>query len=335
MVKRNDNIETLRVVAMLFIVLGHVCVFRDGGGIVEKGVASFGVWATNVFAFITGWYGMRFKPEKIYKMLALGLYAAFLLCIGSYFMHGGVRFAYSLGWFGNAYLALFLLSPLINAAIETLTKNDDVRPLRNTWIIYSFAMLLNWLPLSYFNIDLKMLGFEAHSVNQLLYIYVTAQYLRRSGFYEHFTLVQMLVSFIVLAVVGFVWSAVAGFLHTELMRSLFVGTRDYNSPLVLLMSVSLFGIFNKVDTFGRLGNVCVFLAPSMFSIYLIHEGCNRYVSREIYNKYAYLNFSQSILGTLMSLVVAALIVFAICLLLDLIRRLFVGVLQKAVNLKRR
>jgi len=45
-------------------------------------------WATNAFAFISGWFGIRFSWHKAIGFLGLGLYASFILLLAAPFVTG-------------------------------------------------------------------------------------------------------------------------------------------------------------------------------------------------------------------------------------------------------
>ena len=138
---RQSNMELLRIVAMLMVMVLHT------------GYASFGyprtVWlqaeplrwlgltmtevytvaCVNIFVLITGWFGTTFRTkgavrlavQPVYVTLVLALYvwlAGLPLPTG---VMGYVRPIWNY-WFVCSYLVLYLLTPMLNAFVE---KSDE------------------------------------------------------------------------------------------------------------------------------------------------------------------------------------------------------------------
>ena len=319
--KRDESVEVLRNFLMFLIVLGHMCLYKESGvTVVFKGVATFGCWATDAFVLISGWYGVRFAWGKIIKFLGLGLFASLVCLLISPLSGLGVQFRYSLGWFGKAYFGLLLFAPIVNAAIDSLREKGGEKALRTAWVAYAVLMLVNWLPVRFFGIDLAIPGFEGLTFNTLLFVYVSGRVLRGVNWTGTVNVKTLLAIFIGLTVVNYAWSCAAGFLPGALAKSIFVGTKDYNSPLVLSLAVFGFLVFKRSRFPAWIGTTCAFLSPSLFSVYLIHEGCNRFVSHAVYNRYLFFKMGNGAIAEVATIVLAAILVFAVCILLDLVRR---------------
>lgn len=319
--KRDESVEVFRSFLMFLIVLGHMCLYHEGGTqTISKGVATFGCWATDAFVLISGWYGVRFAWDKVVKFLGLGFFASLVCLLLSPLSGLGVQFRYSFGWFGKAYLGLLLFAPIINAAIDGLREKGGERALRTAWAAYAILMLANWLPVRYFGIDLAIPGFEGLTFNTLLFVYMTGRVLRGVDWTGTVNVKVLWAIFIGLTITNYAWACAAGFLPGEMAKSIFVGTKDNNSPLVLSLAVFGFLIFRRSQFPGWVGKTCVFLSPSLFSVYLIHEGCNRFVSHAVYNRYAFFKMGNGAIAEVASVVFAAILVFIACVLIDFIRR---------------
>lgn len=126
---RQSNLELLRIVSILMIVMMHFC---SQGGITANGnlpialLASGGRIAVNVFLLIGCWFMVDspFRPERIVKiylqvvfysipitllMLALGESGGF-----RNLFQGLVPFFGRSVWFASAYISLIALSPFLN-----------------------------------------------------------------------------------------------------------------------------------------------------------------------------------------------------------------------------
>lgn len=69
---RSSNFELLRIICMLFIVLGHLIMAHNDVGVGEYMVSHiirpFSVVAVNIFVMISGYFGIKFKLERLIKL---------------------------------------------------------------------------------------------------------------------------------------------------------------------------------------------------------------------------------------------------------------------------
>ena len=138
---RNPGVEFMRCCMMLFIVLHHCCYHGGIGGVVPGGISEMTMFCVDAFVFISGWYGIRLKWRKVCDFFALGVFYVLLSGLGAGITSRGWSFRFSLGWFGNCYLALMMASPFLNAATESL-KEQGVRYLFWAWT--SLAATPRW-----------------------------------------------------------------------------------------------------------------------------------------------------------------------------------------------
>ena len=322
--KRNLDIEVLRCFLMLIIVIYHGCnngpFSVDGENHDVKFLAWFLFWATNAFVFISGWFGIRFSWRKVLKFLGLGLYASVLLMLLSPFVAKGFSWRFSLGWFGNSYLALMLVSPLINAGLEALeAKSKQV--LCVAWIAYAVAMFLSWLPLNSY-VKLGVPGWmDGHSFNTMLFIYVSAYVLKRSAWFCGITRMRAIIIF-----------ALAQICHVLLLgavvvspacKNLLAGALDYNSPALLVMGAMMFMIFYRTNFPSWLKKTAFYISPSVFMVYLLHSGGNPVVAEPIFH--GVLSsvdnmFMPVMFHRVFAVIVGGVAIFLACVICDIIRR---------------
>ena len=145
---RSSNIELLRIVLMTMIVLWHFIV--HGVGMAHDEVytdnlynwshlliAPFLCFHVNCFIFISGYFGITLKKEKVLSLLLmLGFYgvvtmladpiinkgAGFLDFLHWNFWQSLFPFSDGGWWFMTNYLALMFLSPILNKGFDALTK---------------------------------------------------------------------------------------------------------------------------------------------------------------------------------------------------------------------
>ena len=141
---RQSNIELLRFMSMLMIVIFHI-----NGHALESGALLSSQWvaynlthtltttATSVFVLISGYFGIHFKIKGllnlylrcfIWGLVGYLLYVVFtdnplkLTTLAARVM----PFTHNKWWFIITYLELYFLSPILNAAIEMFDKKKHM-----------------------------------------------------------------------------------------------------------------------------------------------------------------------------------------------------------------
>ena len=322
--KRNYNIEVLRCFLMFVIVLGHCCNFGPyAGSVVSKGILGLTIYGVNTFVFISGWYGITLGYRKILNLLGLGLFASCVLSLASIGL-GEFRFGYSLGWFGNCYVALMLISPIVNEGLESLRKKSD-KVFTAAYLAYAVAMIINWVPIKCLGIDLSVSGWSGLSFNTMLFVYVTGRYLRTRTWIVNIQTWSLACAILFLLSVVQGWGAVSAYTSANsLVHAIFTGSRDYNSPMVLTLAPAFFLLFLRIKIPALIGKVCAYIAPSMFSVYLLHEGTMSSVSRVLYNRYGAMSGIANSGMIVVEIFASAVLIFIVTTTCDIIRRVVWG-----------
>ncbi len=135
-IKRNSNIELLRIIAMFMVLALHVNFMTIGEPTTEETINSpvstfLRVFfqmscniAVNLFVLISGWFGIKFSYKGMIKftfqcvfiltfMYILGLCVGNAVLAPKYILE--CFFLEDNAWFVKAYLFLFALSPVLNA----------------------------------------------------------------------------------------------------------------------------------------------------------------------------------------------------------------------------
>ena len=313
--KRDLSIEFLRCLLMALIVFYHACVVFDSfhPDMLVTGCGALTCFSTNCFAFISGWYGIRTTPSRIVRFLGLGLFFTLaFLAFGS----GGVR--YQLGWYGNAYLMLMLFAPIFNRSVESLAD------FRRVWFLLTGYMILLWLPLEKMGMFLEVDGWKGPSVYTVFYMYATGLLLSRTDWAKGarrsrvWAFVALIISLSV--VLSFVSHKYPGLeLHVW----------AYNSPFMVSLAIGVFLLFRSVSMPRKIHLISGFCAPSMFSVYLIHEGIGSSFFVPLMRHYERIMYDNGLPGICCAISVAGLI-FLSCLCCDLVRRLMFAILKWAM-----
>ena len=280
-------------------------------------------WCVNGFIFITGYYGIRYRFDKLLLLFATAYISAGLSYLIFTPLTGervnilsSVKYAaYNGGdyWFVGSYAVLMLLSPAIN---EILEKHCDIKQWK-WWLPVMILGLWSWaidwrfhrvfegiLP----QYDLgygRTLGMGAFSPITLILCYIGARFCHKyqdSKIFKN----KLLLLAIMVVLIPFV--------------SLGFGLSRYSSPFAFTIAACGFFLFKGIKLPNYIGKIFIFLAPSMLGVYLIH--CTdiglsfiRMIKSYLINIYHYPNF--------VSCLVTSCLVFCIVLLADLARRLLI------------
>lgn len=147
----------------------------------------------------------------------------------------------------------------------------------------------------------KTPGLDAYGGITLTAIYAAARVCRRIKIDEHVK------TWCLIAALPILWIATG------------IGLGDYNSPFAFALAAVCFLLFMRLQIPSKIGNFVVWLAPSMFSVYLIH-------TNEIGAKFISA-ITERLLGAgaISAIVLTSIVVFVLALLLDAPRRLLCAI----------
>jgi len=132
---RQSNVELLRLLSMLMIVVWHFnghALNPSNSTIVSNAFQSLTVAATTIFVLISGYFGIRFRVRSVVKLylqcFIWGLVSYLLCCIildepiGNAILGRFFAFTHNKWWFIDCYLYLMFAAPLLNIAVENMSK---------------------------------------------------------------------------------------------------------------------------------------------------------------------------------------------------------------------
>lgn len=334
--QRQSNLELLRIVAILFVLVVHV-------DYIALGIPTWEEWkanmlsssarifveqscliCVNLFVLVSGWFGIKATQKKLASLLFQVLFCSLsAMTIAHWFL--GAEIGYKdliksllIGypyWFVASYFLLFLFSPMFNSFIETCPKKQ----------LFHFLCLFFTLSTLFGIAPHDLAGFKnGYGALSFFGLYLLGRYMRvHSGKmfvfkpaidFCVFLLLVLLSSFGLLVIIK--W---------ELPYSSFF--TSYNAPFVVVESVFFFLLFTKIRDFQS--RVVNYLAPSAFSIYLIHTHpllFESYLqeSRVLFESYSGLHYWWRIS-------VFVFLVGITCILIDQIRRLLWNWLANWLN----
>ncbi len=325
---RNYGIDLLRILSMFMVVVLHTL---GKGGILSAvpklSVNSEILWfieilcycAVNCFLMISGYVAVnsRYKYSSIislwlhvifYTVVITGIFA---IITPEKITADVIKYAFfpvltRHYWYFTGYFALFLLMPILNTAMEHLTKGQFKAALVIIFVLFSTLTTV-------FNKDVFQLD-QGYSLIWMMFPYIFGGYFKRFGIPEKLTSVKCFMLYLASAVLAFIGRFLA---VRDVIIFKDISLIEYTSPLILLCSVFLFLAFCQIKTGDRVNKVIAFISPLSFGVYLIHTQkliwnnliANRFVS--------FAEFSTPRL--ILAVFATAICIFVLCLIIDYIR----------------
>ncbi|MBQ2199582.1 MAG: acyltransferase family protein, partial [Bacteroidaceae bacterium] len=339
--ERQSNMELLRLVAMMMILVMHMDYGAFGlptaEGVEQAPMTTFGrifvehlcLVAVNVYVLISGWFGIRPKMKSFVRlMLQVAMYSiiitgAFLLLGKTTFKIGYVTDMLIIGkqyWFVVSYLLLYLVSPILNTFVEHSSKREFQWMLL---VFFGFQFVYSWI----FGLEEFAGGYSALS---FMGLYLLARYVKiyendnerrrtkdnnqdnhpdgiASRFTLHasrFTFSQLLALYLFIAAITALFVFLAYGWKGNSFGDACAGIfAHYNSPFIVVSSLVVLLMFSKLEFQSKVIN---YLSSSAFAVYLIHAHpllWDEYLNLfpPIYAKY------PNLLGVLLMMLVAVII----------------------------
>lgn len=237
----------------------------EPGLVISTFLTAFCFIGVNCFVLLSGYYGIKCRLVSIINLyfictfynllgfiLADDMHADLLVCLkNSLFV-----FSHNNWWFIKCYICLYLISPILNAAISVLTKKEYIRTL-------IFLTIIN-VYLGYFwsGSEANLNGF---TVMQFIYIYMIGAYLKKHVEVSHSIKYRphFVYSYIILSVLWAIFTLL-DFVYPVPHWN----WEAYNNPLLLLSSISFFAWIMSFKFYNEKVN---YLASSVLAAYLIQD----------------------------------------------------------------
>ena len=326
--QRESNIELLRIVVMLFIILHHLIVHAIYPDVLEghNGCTSaFMVYsvlegflyvAVNVFILISGYFGIRLRARKIWSLyLQCAFYGLLTYLFGV--IVGTVEFVphtlitksvlifshLSSWWFVVCYLILMILSPLLNFGMSMMRKKEYMFVL----ICMTFLQIyLGWFwQKSVYDVD-------GYNILNFIYLYLIGGYIARFVSNDKPTAQRnIIITTYIICAIAF---AGCNIIHA-IWKIPFGNVWGYNNPIVIIGAISLF-LFAR--TFEVQSKVINLLASGVLAAYLMTD--IPYVGDFIYREYSELaSMIPSMVLTIVVTICAAICVVLLACCIDVVR----------------
>lgn len=340
-IKRNSNIELLRIISILLIIISHYSVHSS---IVTNNLpmgfnrllfenAVLGNIGVIIFILITGYYLIsNEKPFKLKKFLNLYLEVLFYSSIFYFIfillgrekitvlglLHNLIPISHASYWFMSVYLIMYLFSFYINKFLNSLKREEHFRFILISLIILTIGLITNSL---YYITELL----------QFIIFYSIGGYLKK---YPDNKLNQIKKNYIILfiTIILLIFSTILIDLLSK-KYAVFIGLSSYyysrNSILSILFSISIFNIF--VLRKERSNKIINYISQYVLGVYLISD--NNYVRSVLWSDILRVPDYVYSRPFIIHMIFSVVIVFVVCLVIEFVRkntieRLYMPLIEK-------
>ena len=311
--KRDSSFELLRLLSQYMIVLGHlfmVIVIPSTGVPFFKGMMFPLHVAVPCFVMISGYFGIKASFKGLINLLKFILVLYVPLLIAKFLMIGGgvndvlsILFPISRTntWFVRTYLWLFLISPLVNKALEHSTFQNKLYYTLTLFVISNYAGTIGN--------DVSLVN--GNNIVTFLFYYLVGHLLSETKeIWNKRDRQKVILFYLICNVLVITFVSIWG--NNRIVNGIFEYCFvRYNSPMLWINAISTFVIICGMNIRSDKVNV---LAKSSLSIYLLH--CS-FVSWMFVKPAmaALLDFSSSTLFIFFSSCLLALMIVIICIVI--------------------
>lgn len=334
---RNSAIELLRIISMLMVLIVHI----DGASLGlpsadilplrslstadwwKLSVESVSIIGVNCFTLISGYFCIRLKVKSVAAYLFQCVFYAVGIATIAFaldkinetaWLNSFLVLTHTDLWYVPAYFALMLLSPILNEGAGRLSTRHL------SWTVAGFLIYNLWAGW-WWGGKFNPTGY---TVVNLVLIYLIGQLLRRLSDNTLMPVNRMRVA----CIITYILSTIGILVSTLLLPSNMAFA--YNSPFVILASVSFFMIFNTLQLKSAIINR---LAVSAFAVYLIHKTpfiWNGYFRPTV--KWAWTNLDLPVFT--ITMIASVVGIYLVVWVIDRLRQLMWNYISSAVHIQR-
>ncbi len=323
-VKRNSNIELLRIIAMFMVLMLHVNVFSIGlpnhedfnanplSSITRIFFQSFAEIAVDLFVLISGWFGIKYTTRGLLRFLYQSFFIVVCMTIVGYIFTAPIVMTdivkqclfFSKLWFIVAYGGLYIIAPILNSFIENSTEKK-----------FRLTLIAFFLYQCYFSTICPAGDTQfatGTSIVSFMGLYLLAKYIRLYGQFVKCAL--MIWGVTIVLMMGIFLIEILGFNVPMLLDFVY----NNNSPVIIISALSLLTWVASLKP--RFNNIINFVAASAFSVYLLHMGTAwtmsmyKKISIHLFNNFSGLEYLLLITAFMVG-------IYILALLLDQFRKL--------------
>ena len=272
---RQSNVELLRIVCMIMIMSHHFIVHTmESFSELPVSTRIFNAMcyvAVNCYVLISGYFRIKLSWKRLFYFVFFCVFYAFAVNVTNRLVVGGsigrtliydslFVFTHNQSWwFITSYLALMLMSPVLNAGIESLTRK------RMAWALVAALVVdvyLGWWAKADRGYSL---------IHFIIMYFIGAFFSKGEGMDAVLTMprhVKRVLLFLIYMGAMILWNWLLA-VSPIYCRGGESGYVTYNDPLVILGASAFFSLFLTFDFRSRAVN---FAAKSVLAAYFLQEG---------------------------------------------------------------
>jgi len=274
---RDSNIELLRIILMMMIVMHHMIVHGYGiknlvigpvsltqNDLLMFFINSFLIMAVNAYIFISAYFGMKFSIRNLISFIVqASFYSLVLYCIFSIYgyeqwslpnlFRSVIPILSGKWWFLSGYVLLFILSPIINAGIDNLSKKQHCFLMISIIIFSASFYITNFSPDS--------LRINISTIGLFLTIYICGRYFRRFDVLIKKPLLGYIIFSIIVFITFFIYYK---YVSHEAAWNMF----GYTNPVIIGAAICIFYTFRRINIKSAFINS---VSTLTLGVYLIHD----------------------------------------------------------------
>lgn len=314
---RNSNIELLRILCIISIILHHsfvhsnITVNANNFNFISMYLIQIlGIISNNIFILITGYYmaTKRIKVINIIKLILESLFYSYVIMLVYVILVGKQNIAMIIAsiipiisnseWFITSYILLYVSIPFINILINNMSKKQYI------YLILILVTCFSILP------TINLLNQYFSNYIWFVSLYLVGAYLNKYGSNQLLSKNDLL--FIISSISSALLMLIKLVLNSDIMIF------KINNFIMFILGLSIFIEFiNQKEFHNKIIN---YIASSSLGIYLIHDN---FILRPIIWKGVNIGkYLKSPYFWLYELGVI-LAIFSICLIIDKIRQRFI------------
>lgn len=316
---RNSNIELLRIIAMMFIVIYHISIHAQKG---EQSSHDYVVAITttgvNLFVLISGYFGIKLKWKSLLNIVSTVIFYYAIQLIADilifditpsveYFINIIAPISRSPWWFMTCYIVLMLISPGLNIVKNNATDKQY------KLIVTTFVFLSC---ISGFIFTNRLINPNGFNLFHFITLYFVGDAIKRFEIANYFNKSQLWIIYIT--------STIALFAYLKIISD----NTKYNNPFLMIAAVSFFCIFSKSELESKKINT---IASFMLPVYLLQDSLFGFkIYKILYTKGVELDFAGFEYIKILGIYIVALLTSAF--VLEAIRQiLFNRLIDKTCN----
>ena len=276
--KRNSNIEILRLISMLIIVISHYIVHSSGDArllplgfnkiLMSQHIGNIG---TVLFMLISGYYLIDSKNIRLSKIVklwlqvlfySLGIYLIFILTNNQLFIFKDLikyitPISSNIYWFMTVYTIIYLFHPYINILLTKLSKKEYHKLI--IMLLFIFSLLGLYSTNNYY----------CNELGDCFIFYIIGSYFKlyKKNIFNNNKLNYFILVICIISLISS--SIVYKYLEIKYYKYNYNVFYNRNSIIVILLSISIFNIFiNKRLYINKFINL---LGSCTLGIYLLSE----------------------------------------------------------------